>query len=495
MPAVIPVVAAVAGGLIANKGAKDAAKSAAANNQAQIEANAVDPRITDMLFGSGTKQLKPGVVPTWRDTYGFGDGQMSQTQTNPESDYDSDTGLLGRYQSLMDRPQNEGAQLYGKANDNYVGAFTAHDLEAVRGGATGLLAGNTAAPQMQAASSVAAVAGAAPQTRAASTGAAQVAAPSQNRMDLTGSYNSLINGEAGANPFLTGAIGKGINQSNNAFGAMQRDSTKNLLENVMPSIRSNSVIAGQYGGSRQGLAEGKALDTFATEQQRAMSQVGQNNTDAAVSAQAGAYDADRNRQLSATTSLGGQQYSTASQNASQLQQAYQTNAGLQQQSNLANADRTQQTSLANAGMAQQTSQYNAGLLQGANQNNQQSQQNTNALNSSNTQAGMAGLGGLLSQAGGAAGAQDQYAMGTAQNTNSLLSTYLNKNATPTQIAPVYNNSGANALGGAMAGLGLYNQFKTPPPPAYGASASAGASSGMINGMASGMGQGFNWFGS
>ena len=437
------------------KSSKNQTQAITDNNNAQIEANKVDPRITSMLFGNGAKTLKPGATAQWTDTpnqYGY----PSQAMSNPASDYTSDSGLLGRYQSLMDKPQALGTQQYGQANDNYIGAFTAHDLEAARGGATGLLAGDTAAPQMQAAHAT-----------AASAGPAQVNAPAHNGMNLAGSYNDLISGPAGANPYLTGAIAKGINQSSNAFGNMVTDA-KAATQDVLGSVRSNAVVSGQYGGSRQGLAEGRAIESMNTQLGRAVSQFGQNNTDAAVAAQAGAYDADKNRQLSATQGLGAQQYGVASQNA-----------GLTQQATPANADRTQQTS-----------QYNAGLAQNASQSNQQAQMSTNSLNSSNTQAGMAGLGGLLSQASGAAGNQDQYAMHQAQNTNSLLSPYLSKDGTPTQLTPAYDNSGASALGGAMAGVGLAQKFTglLDRPPAIG--------SGAVNGMASGMGQsmfGSNWW--
>lgn len=38
-----------------------------------------------------------------------------------------------------------------------------------------------------------------------------------------------------------------------------RNVTDNLLRNALPSIRSNAAMAGQYGGSRQGIAEGLAI--------------------------------------------------------------------------------------------------------------------------------------------------------------------------------------------------------------------------------------------
>lgn len=408
------VASAVIGGVVASNSAKKQAQATKDANQAQIDANAVDPRVTNMLFGSGTKDLKAGVTPNWSNSYNFGTGQSSQVMTNPASDYTTDNGLLGQWTGMLDTPQALGAKQYGQANDNYVGAFTAHDLEAARGGATKLLAGDTAAPTMQAASSA----------------ATQINAPAQNSMDLTGSYNSLINGEAGANPYLTGAIQKGINQSNTAFENMVTDATQ-ATKDTLGGIRGNSVLAGQYGGSRQGIAEGKAIESMNTQLGRAASQVGQNNTDAAVAAQASAYDSDMNRKLSATTSLSGQQYGNAAQNAA---------------------------------MTQQNNQFNAGLLQNAGQTNLGAQVTTNAQNAQNTQAGIAGIGGLLTQASGAAGAQDMYDVNKNININQgLLSPYLNKNATPTTLTPVYNNSSASALGGAMAGAGtaanIANLFK------------------------------------
>jgi hypothetical protein len=336
--------------------------------------NEMDPRIAAMLFGD-----------------------------------DTNAGLLGRYAGLLDKPQTQGSQLYGQSNDNYVGKFTAGDLETARGGALDLIAGNVA-PTMQ----------------AAQAQGARVNAPSQNSMDLTGSYNSLINSDPGANPFLTGAIGKGINQSSNAMGAMQRDSTRNLLENILPSIRSGTRVSGSYGSNREALSQGKALDSFATEQQRAMSQFGQNNTDAAVSAQAGAYDADRNRQLAATQGLGAQQYGVASQNAS---------------------------------LAQQNNQFNAGLLHGANQANMGAQLTTNAQNAQNTQAGAGMLTGLLSDAGVQSQNHNAYGINQAGKVNGLLSPYLGQvPGSSTTSQPYYENKTGNAIGGALAGLGIYNKL-------------------------------------
>lgn len=356
--AVIGAAGAVGGALIS----KNSSKNAAA---AQAEANKGDPRISAMLYGDN------------------GQG-----------------GLLSRYQGMLDRPQGNALQRFGQANENYLDGAAPGSMGHIRDAANSLLSGTSARMDLP-----------------AYAVGNQVQAPGQNNMDLKGSYNSLINGPAGANPFLTGAIQGGINQSSNAFGAMQRDSTKNLMESVMPSIRSNSVLAGQYGGSRQGIAEGRALGDFATEQQRAIGQFGQHNTDAAVSAQAGAYDADRNRQLAATLGLGAQQYGVAQQNAATKNAAEFMNVG--------NAFDVSKT---NAGLDLASKQVGAGLLNGL---------NANAYNVATN--------------------QDNYGLNRATQVNGLLAPYLANNQ-PQPVAPTGSTAGG-ALGGAMGALGLYNQFK------------------------------------
>lgn len=342
------------GGAISGGGGSQQSGTQTVTQQQQL-----DPRISSMLFGQGGEGAQPG--------------------------------LLSQYQALLSQPQGAGAKLYGGAQDNYVGKFGAYDMERQRDAANNLIAGNSA-PTMQ---------------------AAQVNAPGQNGLNVTGSYDSLINGPAGANPYLTGAIQKGINQSTNAFGNYLSDA-KNATHDVLGGIRSNSVLAGQYGGSRQGIAEGKAIESMNTQLGRAASQFGQNNTDAAVAAQAGAYNSDRDRQLAATQGLSGQQYGVAGQNANLQQGANQANLGAATQTN---------------------GQNQAGLVAGSGQ-----------------------LGGLLSGAGAGAANQGNFDLNKASQVNGLLAPYLSANSGSTSSQPIYTNPTGNALGGAAAGLGLYNQL-------------------------------------
>lgn len=424
--------AAIGGALLNRKSSSDATKAA---NAAAEKAGQLDPRVANILFGQEG-----------------GNG-----------------GLLGRYQGMLDAPMSQAADTFGRTASNYLQNYGGADTENMRSAAYGLMS-PFAAPQAQAASGTAAQANPGPHVnpygqevmwnkgetfqapeamRAAQMGAAQVQnqqpltaslmnasqmgasrvnAPSQNNIDLRGAYEGFIGGERGNNPFLTGAIAKGINQSNNAFQNMQSDSTRNLLENVLPSIRGGAIVAGGYGGSRQGIAEGRALGDFGREQQRMIGQFGQNNTDAAVSAQAGAYDADSNRALSATQGLGAQQYGVAQQNAANAQaaaaanmmaqnqaglanmgaqnQAASTNyagnlssalanAGYQQQANATNTGNQQQANSTNYAGQLQTNQANAGLLQQANLANQNAGNNASQFNAQQNQAANVANSGMV----------------------------------------------------------------------------------------------------
>lgn len=377
---------ALVGGALNAKSSRDAAKAA---SQPQTVKQEIDPRMAAILFGGSN-----------------GNGPQQ--------------GLLSRYQGMLDTPQSEAMKQFGEQSGQFLSDNGMTDMNAIRQASHGLLSGVQAPQQIR------------PDGGQMIWNRGEtVSAPSQNGMDLSGSYNSLINGPAGANPYLTGAIQKGINQSSNAFGNMIQDA-KSATQDVLGNIRGGAVIAGGYGGSRQGLAEGRAIESMNTQLGRAASQFGQNNTDAAVAAQAGAYDADRNRQLAATQGLGAQQYGVASQNAQMAQQA----------------------NMANQAIGTNMSQFAAQQGQNAQMANAQMQQQTNALNTNRAQTGMAGLSGLLGQAYQQAGNQDAYALNRAQGVNSLLAPYMGMGGSTTSTTPMYSNSAGSALSGGLMGLQL-----------------------------------------
>lgn len=445
MPAAvaIPAIAAVVGGAIAAKGSKDAAKTAAAANQAQIDANQVDPRITNMLFGDGARKLKAGVSPTFTTASGPYGSQWQQA-SNPDSDYEKNDGVLGQFRDLWDTPQSAGMDAFGRQNDAYVGYQGGQDFNTLRQSALGMMQ-NQAAPQIgmsQVQRMQPSLLGQMP-----TMGSAQINAPSQNGTNLNPAFNNMIYGDASNNPHLTGAIQSGIDQSMDAFKKMQADATQNLTEKVLPSIRSNSIMSGGFGGSRQSLAEGGAIGDFSKQMSGALENFGRANTGAAVSAQAGAFNMGQDRALSAMSGLNSNQYNTAGQNAAFQQQAGSTNFG-----GLLSG------MFANQGAQNNASQFNASSGNSFLGQNLDASLQTMGMNNQRMMGGQGLLNGLLSSAYQYAGNQDQYGMNRASQVGSLLQPYLSRTPVPTQLQPVYNNSASSALGGAMAGLTLASRF-------------------------------------
>jgi len=378
-----------AGALLSGGGSQ---QSGSATQQQQL-----DPRMQAMLYGSqgGTRQLRPGVAPIYGQPTYAEDGKMiAPGQSNPDSDYittGSTPGLLDAVAGMQNQPQKPGMSSFGGLMDGYVGYQGGQDFLASQGAARGLQGSNISAPQMA---------------------GAQIKSPSQNNLDLAPAYKDMIYGQAGNNPYLTGAIQKGINQSNNAFGNYTQDATK-ATQDLLGNIRGGAVMNGQMGGTRQGIAEGRAIGDLTQNLGRAASQFGQNNTDAAVSAQAGAYDADRNRALSAMSGLGAQQYGVAAQQAQ-----------LDQQRAMAN---------------------------------QQAQLGTNQLNSANTATGIGASSGLLNQAYGYGGNNDTHDLNHLGQVAGILQPFAGFGQSTS--SPLYSNPMGNAVGGATAGLGLYNAYK------------------------------------
>jgi len=468
---------AIAGIVSAGAAVYSASKSGKAQTGTQQQQ--LDPRAQDILYGF-QGNLKPGAKPTGTDANG-----------NPiyaDSDYEGrNLGLLPQFQGLLNKPQDPGMQLAGQAASNYVGKFTPFDLEQMRQGALGLTNSSGLAHQMQAAlggyTSPYDVAqsslpyGYGPQTANANTAQASlINAPSQNALNLNPALGNFVYGDLGNNPYLTGSIQKGLNQSANQFSDLQNNMTKNFKENILGSLRGEAIANGGYGGSRHGIAESKAADAFATQMANALSQVGQNNTDAAVQAQANAYNQDRANQLNAVMGLSGQQYNVAGQNA-----------GAQNQVGLSNAQMLNQMGQFNAGVGNnylsqllQNSQFNAGAKnnalsqqyagnqgmnlanlqnqQGANQYNANALFNMDQLNSQNKATGIGLLGNLGNNIYNMASNQNDYQINQAGKVNSLMSPYLGMGQTTVSSQPLYQNQGANVLGGALAGAQLFKNF-------------------------------------
>lgn len=417
------------GGLLGGGG------SSQSGNQTVTTKNEIDPRMADILFGS-----------------------------------DGKSGLLAKYQEYLNNPQSPELQQYGKAMQAMLGG-AASDVGTVRNALLNALNNPTKAPQVTAATGfdkLKAEQSALPSDytgRLQNASTALVNTPQQNNLGLGNAYQNFIYGEPGANPYFQAGLQKSLNQAKNALGDMQDEATLNLTRNILPNVRSGAVASGQYGGSRQGIAEGTAIGDFLRSQQKAISQLGQNAQDTAAQAAASQYNNDRQMALSALGNLSGNQYNTASQNAQMMNQGNMFNANnfnnaLSQmyqgglQNNLSNANMRQNTNLAN----NQNQLANLQFLNNAASQNAQLQANNNALNSQNLFGLSSGLSSLGSNIFNSAQGQNDYGLNNAMKVNSLLAPYMGMGGSQTQTSPMYQNKGANILGGALMGNQLFGNL-------------------------------------
>jgi len=384
-----PIGGAIGGALGGLASGSGQPKSQTATTQQQL-----DPRISAMLFGNGG----------------------------------SDAGLLSQYRDLLNQPRSDAANNFAKANAGYA-SYAGADLDASRQAAYRAMQGNQA-PGFQA--------GGAQVISPAFAAGSDIKAPNQNNIDLTSSYQNLLSG--GNTNALMNSLQAGNALTSAQFQQNQSNLTDNFTRNVLPSIRGGAIAAGQYGGSRQGIAEGNALSDFTKQLNQSNTQLGLANSANTANALAGAYENGQNRALSATQGLGAQQYNVAQQNAATRNQAEFMNVG-----NVLDVLKT------NAGMQQQNNQFNASL-------GQHGQLATNALNSSNNLAGAGLLSGLLGNASNQVNANDNWQLGRYQGVNSLLAPYLSANSSQSTTQPLYQNRVGGALGGALAGSQLAGLF-------------------------------------
>lgn len=383
-----------------------------------------DPRIAALLLGDGTAG-STGLVQQWANS---------------------------------GNPMTTGQSTFGQTANNYIQNYGGADTNASRDAVYGLLQGN-ASPTAAGAQSASA-----PSVNATGTGilwntGEKVNAPSQNNLDLSGAYNNFINGNAGANPYLTSALQAGVNQTNASYQKNQTDLTNSLERSVLPSIRSGAIASGQYGGTRQGIAEGNAIGDYTNQLNNSNLQLGLANSANTLGQQASAYNQGQDRSLNALNTLSGQQYSTASQNAALAQQANLANQSAGNTAAMFNASAQNAASQANANLAQSNNQYNAGLAQNNNQYNASNQLQTNNQNNSSALAGSSLLQSFLQQQSANTNAYNNYDLTQAGQVSNILSPYLGTNGSSSTTSPYYTNTAGNLVGGVTAGLGLYNQLK------------------------------------
>ena len=307
-------------------------------------------------------------------------------------------GLLSQFSSLLNKPQDANMDRYGQIAQNYLGTYGADDYNALHNTANGLMGGNTAALAGIPAYAV----------------GNKVQAPAQNGIDLSGTFNTLLGG--GNTDALMKSLQAGNALTNEQLAQNQGNTISNFQKTVLPSIRGGAIAAGQYGSSRQGIAEGNAIGDLTKQLNDQNTQVSLANSANNANALAGAYENGQNRALSAAQGLSGQQYGVAGQNANTANQA----------------------EFMNVGNSYDASKFNAST-----------QNQVNQANSGNRAVGAGLLSGLMGQAYGVGTNQNNYQLGQYGAINSLLAPYLNANATTTtngtSSQPIYENRGQSFL--------------------------------------------------
>lgn len=288
--------------------------------------------------------------------------------------------------------------------------------------------------------------------------ASRISAPSQNKTQLDAAFNEMIYGNSAENEYLNKAISSSAKEAGSGFNEMQDSATRNLMENIMPTIRGGAIASGQYGGSRQGILESRAVSDFSKQMSDAAKGLAQNQNTASLQARANAIESGRGRALSALSNLNQNQYGTAFQDASILNNAGQFNVGNQNQFALQDAANRNAFEQFNVGNQNQFAQQNAGYQQQVNAANQAAQ---NAQMQFNT--------GIQNQSGQFNAANQQQAnaanQAASQSANQYNSGAYNQNqqfnAANQNAANQYNAGAQNAvnLANAAAQTGA-SQFNT-----------------------------------
>lgn len=236
----------------------------------------------------------------------------------------------------------------------------------------------------------------------------------------TQAYQSLLSGSV-TNPYLQNIAQDNFTMAN-----------RNLLENVMPNIGSGATAAGQYGGSRQGIAQGLA-----------MSRMNQDVTAANNNMFGNAYQQAQGNMLSAAGQLGGFGMSAETNNASNTLNNNQFNSSLSSGIAQNNANRTLQADTQNA----------ANTLTG---NNQRLGQMGAAVDWYNTSNNMQNTG--IKNALDLANYGNTYQNDALKNYAGIVAPLGGMGGTGSSSTPYYTNPTNNVLGGALAGSQIFKNI-------------------------------------
>jgi hypothetical protein len=254
--------------------------------------------------------------------------------------------------------------------------------------------------------------------------------------DPSKAINQMLSGRPD-NQYLGSMHQANINQSLRGYD----DAIRNLTTSVLPQIGDQAFAAGGYGGSRQGVAEGLALEQM----QRNARDLGIAAMDSGNQLYGSSYENAQGRKADMANMLNSTALNVGQFNAGQRQNASQQNAQFQQ----------------NAG------QFNAGQLQNADQFNrnldlqQQAARAQNALQGKDIYkdqfAIQDNIFNQLQSIYGADQAQMQNALNQYANIISPGAAMGGTSMSSQQI-PIYSNTTGQVLGGAASLAGLLSSM-------------------------------------
>lgn len=404
--------------------------------------------VQPFLVGSQTTRLKQGVQPvykqeqTWDPSAGDGGGWTTKNViSNPSSDYET-VGSPGVFPEAQRLYQQQGwtqgmQDLTNQQGQNL--ANRAGQVDQAYGVGNAALAGGFD-PNVQRVGNISGV---------PSISSAQIAGPDRINAQAVDPRNAFASMGA-ANPtssiqqMLTGQVNTSTLDPvvNNAM----RRLGENFNEQVMPSINQGAVAAGQYGGSRQGIAQGLAAKGLAYSM-----------GDTANSMYNNAFNTAQSNMYGTANNMAGLGLSNAQGNANRDLSAQTSNASNQLSAQQFNASAANNMGQFNAANQLNAQQFNANL---GLQNNAQAMQLAQQQLANRAQGlNLLGTGNALQdqnyqQRLGLLDAPNQYNWNNLNRYASIVTPGAGIGGQSSSTAPNNTNPLAGALGGALAGAQL-----------------------------------------
>lgn len=127
----------------------------------------------------------------------------------------------------------------------------------------------------------------------------------QGVLDPTTALMQQLSGQSN-NPYLHQMASAATQQQQQSYQDQADDANQNLTQSVLPAIRSGAVMAGGYGGSRQGIAEGTAIGNVAKVNARNARDLGQSAGGYYANLAGNDYEAAQQRQAQTADALNAQ---------------------------------------------------------------------------------------------------------------------------------------------------------------------------------------------